>query len=72
MKKCEDPVPRVCLEGIRGVTHVFFRGQHLYFYFEVDYPVRADGEQGKPRTEGAIRLLAKSGFLFLSGKSEGV
>jgi VWFA-related protein len=68
-QKYDNPLLRDGSEIIPSVTHVFSSGQHLYLYYEVYDPIRANGDQGKPKTEGAIRVLTSVAFFQGSTKA---
>ncbi len=68
-KKYDDPLLRDGSEIIPSVTHVFSNGQHLYLYYEVYDPSHATEEKGKPKVEGAIRVLTNVSFFQGSVKA---
>lgn len=61
-KKYDDPLERDGSEIIPSVTHVFSSGQHLYLYYEVYDPARANPDKGKAKGDNAIRVLTNVDF----------
>jgi VWFA-related protein len=62
-----EPLVRDGSEVIPNVTHVFSSGQHLYLYYEVYDPARAQRE-GKDASNSGIKLLTS--VAFFQGKSK--
>ena len=64
--KVANPLQRDGSEIIPNVTHVFTSGQHLYLYYEVYDPGRADAKAKS--SAGNIRIL--SNVAFFQGKAK--